>query len=139
MNDNMAINAAPTPIETVPVNFNVRVLNVRDVVKRFDDIRNHPINTPELESEYLTLSRFMAEIITCPGPVAWGEFSIPEQLIRADLFDFSFVMDIAESRGYKLAEWPLTDINWFKASKSLIEREYLSVVAGGESWYFRMP
>lgn len=122
-------------------NFNDTVINVNDIIARYEDIEDMLDDTsaagpgdPDRE-EAMELKNILAELCDKSDYEPWRDGWYPEKLIAADYFK-NYAQELGENMAaFKKAQWPLTCINWDQAADEL-QQNYLIIQIRDKKFFY---
>lgn len=129
-----------TTTETREITNSDDVIDVRDVIARFEELDNLKIDgdvDDEQVEEWSRLKSLLEDLEGNGGDEEWRGSWYPITLVRDSYFE-DFARDEAEQLGLIKSDmsWPYTCINWEEAAEQL-QQDYTSVDFGGVDYWYR--
>lgn len=124
--------------ETTEISNTQDVIDVRDVIARFEALDAMPIvERSEYEEEYALLQTLLDDLKGNGGDEKWRGAWYPIVLVRDSYFT-EHAQEEAESLGLvkNNAEWPYRHIDWAQAASEL-QQDYTTVEFGNETYWYR--
>jgi len=113
------------------------LLDVRDIIARFEELESDTARDDEDSEELSTLSALLEDLKGNGGDEDWRGCWYPITLIRDSYFR-TYAEELAEDIGAinKDATWPLYHIDWEAAAKAL-QVDYSTVEFSGVTYWYR--
>lgn len=129
-----------TANETREITNSDDVIDVRDVIARFEELDNLKIDgdvDDEQVEEWSRLKSLLSDLEGNGGDEQWRGSWYPITLVRDSYFE-DFARDEAEQLGLIKSDmsWPYTCINWEKAAEQL-QQDYSSISFDGVDYWYR--
>jgi hypothetical protein len=121
---------------TQEIDFSADMLDVRDIIARFEEIEGSTDQDEKEEAQ--SLQAVLDELKGCGGDEQWRGDWYPVMLVNDSYFE-DYAQELAEDCGMvnKDATWPNNHINWEEAAGQLKE-DYTSIdIDGGDNFWYR--
>lgn len=112
------------------------VFDIRDVIKRFEEIENST-EEDEIDEERQTIQAFLDEVRGAGGDENWRGDWYPVGFIADSYFE-DYARELADDIGAvnEKLSWPNNCIDWEEAAKQL-QADYSSVEVCGSTYWYR--
>ena len=123
--------------ETTEIHNSMDVIDVRDVIARFEALETEESRDEESEAEFKLLAELLDDLRGNGGDEEWRGAWYPITLVRDSYFT-EYAQEEAESLGLikSDASWPYCCIDWEEAARQL-QMDYTTVEFGDVTYWYR--
>ena len=124
-------------MDVTTVDMGADILDVRDLIARFEELDAHGNPDDDEVEECDTLRDLLSDIEGMGGDEQWRGNWYPITLIRGSYFE-DYARELADDIGRVTGaeQWPYTCIDWEQAAWEL-QRDYSSVEVNGITYWLR--
>ena len=124
-------------MDVTTVDMEADILDVRDLIIRFEELEAHGNPDDDAIEECDTLRDLLSDIEGMGGDEQWRGNWYPITLIRGSYFE-DYARELAHDMraGTDTEQWPYTCIDWEQAAREL-QQDYSSVEVNGITYWLR--